>query len=148
MNYSQSSQRKHDSLLDKESLDLNVTLFNKSKNSDMGCEFKQYEGRNNDQFFDLNELWCIFLHRSVHNTRLALLQVVSNCIYGNRHGVSKQLLSGFGYDDSQSDVILKYLQWRIDNGEASQCIIGKQLTFNAKLPHYLHTYRSHIGQLD
>jgi hypothetical protein len=136
--YSNSFQTKHHSFSDKESLDLNATLFNKSKNSDTGYDFKHYKGQNDDmdeeemQFFDLFELWSIFLHRSVHKTRLALLEVVAESVYGNKKEITKDLLSWFGYDDSSCDVMMKYMKWRIDNGEKAQGIIGNQLSFLVK----------------
>ncbi len=126
------------SLSDNDALDLNATLFNKSKELTVGYQFQQYIGRdssmNDDDilFFDLHESWCLFLHRSVHKSKLALLNSVANIIYGKDHGVTKQLLSLFGYDDSSCEVKFNYFQWRINNGLVTPCISGKQLIFNIK----------------
>ena len=83
-------------------------------------------------FFDLQESWCLFLHQSVHKSKLALLNSVANIIYGEGTGVTKQLLSLLGYDDSSCEVMLNYFQWRINKGLVTQSISGKQLIFNIK----------------
>ena len=91
------------SLSDKNALDLNATHYNKSKELTIGYQFQQYIGCNssmNDDdilFFNLHESWCLFLHRLVHKSKLALLNLVANIIYGNGNGVTKDLLSLFGY---------------------------------------------------
>jgi hypothetical protein len=58
--------------------------------------------------------------------------VVAEHVYGNKKGITKDLLSWFGYGDSSCDVMMKYMKWRIDVGEVSQGIIGNQLTFLVK----------------
>ncbi len=57
---------------------------------------------------------------------------VANIIYGNGNGVTKQLLSLLGCDDSSCEVMLNYFQWRKSKGSVTQSILGKQLIFNIK----------------
>ncbi len=63
-----------ESLDENDALDLNATLFNKSKELTNGYEFEKYIGRDTSMseeevlFFDLQESWCLFLHRSVHKS--------------------------------------------------------------------------------
>jgi hypothetical protein len=104
--FSKSARIPDESQSDNYTLDLNAILFNKSKELTIGYKFEKYIGRdpsmNEDEVlsFDLHESWCLFLHRSVHKSKLALLNLVANIIYGEGTGVRKQLLSLLGYDDS------------------------------------------------
>ena len=103
-----------------------------------GHQFQRYIGRdqsmNDDdiQFFNLYELWCLFLHRSVHKTKLSVLDMISDIIYGEKQELTKELLSRFGYDESLSKVMLTYLRWKIHNGYARRSMAGKQLKYNIK----------------
>ncbi len=100
---SRSGRITDESQSDNYALDLNATLFNKSKEFTIGYDFEKYIGRdpsmNEDEvlFFDLQESWCLFL---VHKSKLALLNSVANIIYGEGSGVTNQLLSLLGYDNS------------------------------------------------
>ena len=69
---------------------------------------------------------------SIHKTKLSVLDMISNIIYGENQALTKELLSRFGYDVSSSNVKLTYLQWKIQNGYARQCLAGKQLNYNIK----------------
>ena len=135
---SQPSRITDESQSDNYTLDLNSTLFNKSKELTIGYEFEKYIGRdpsmNEDEVlsFNLHESWCLFLHRSVHKSKLALLNSVASIIYGEGTGVTKQLLSLLGYDDSSCEVMLNYFQWRKSKASVTQSLLGKQLIFNIK----------------
>jgi len=126
-----------DSQSDNYALDLNASLFNKSKELSDGYEFEKYSGRdssmNEDEvlFFDIKESWCLFLHRSVHKSKLALLNSVANIIYRDGTGVTKKLLSLLGYDDFSCEVMLNYFQWR-KSQRSIQSLVGKQLIFTIK----------------
>ncbi len=115
---------------------MKVDVSNTSKQKTIGYKFEKYIGRdpsmNEDEVlsFDLHESWCLFLHRSVHKSKLVLLNSVANIIYGEGTSVTKQLLSLLGYDDSSCEVMLNYFQWRKSKGLVTQSLLSKQLIFN------------------
>ncbi len=68
-------------------MNLEDTLFNKTKDMDMGFVFGNYAGRDylcpeDIESFDLMESWCLCIHRSWHKTRLAVLSEVAGIVYG------------------------------------------------------------------
>ena len=88
---SRSGRITDESQSDNYALDLNATLFNKSKELTNGYNFKKYIGP--DSSMNEDEV----LHRSAHKSKLALLNLVANIIYGDGTGVMNQLLSLMGY---------------------------------------------------
>ena len=71
----------------KDPLEVHLTLFNGSKKTSNGYVFGA-EDLLDDKYtpehlnsFEIFESWCLFIHRSVHKTRLALLsEVIHTCI--------------------------------------------------------------------
>ncbi len=101
----------------KDELDSHVTLFNTTKMSNKGYTFCNHEGHYNQSMpeeiepLDLFESWCLFIHRSLHKNRLALLSGVTSYVYDKSDTVMKPLLFWMGHTGDDQDVILKYLTW-------------------------------------
>ena len=81
----------------KEALHLQDSLFNKTRESETGYVFREYAGRQYKSeedmaSFDLMESWCLFIHRSLHKTRFAVLSEVAGIVYGLGEPVPNCLL--------------------------------------------------------
>ncbi len=109
---------KYEQLQVKDTLDLHVTLLNTNKMSNKGYTFQKHEGNYNQltpeeiEMLDLFELWCLFIHHSLHKIRLALLSGVTSYVYDKSDTVTKPLLFQMGYTGDDQDVILDYLTWQ------------------------------------
>ena len=119
----------------KEALHLQDSLFNKTRDIDTGYVFREYAGRQYKSeedmaSFDLMESWCLFIHRSLHKTRLAVLSEVAGIVYGLGEPVPNCLLLGFGYIYDEIDIIQKYLEWRKQNIQELPNVFGQQLTYD------------------
>lgn len=84
-------------------LQLEDTLFNKTKETESGYVFHIYAGWDDlspedMESYDLMEAWCLFIHQSVHKTRLAVAFEVACIIYGINKPVVKSILGGLGYN--------------------------------------------------
>ena len=114
---------------------LQDSLFNKTRDIETGYVFREYAGRQYKSeedmaSFDLMESWCLFIHRSLHKTRFAVLSEVAGIVYGLGEPVPNCLLLGFGYIDDEIDIIQKYLEWRKQNIQERQKVFGQQLTYD------------------
>jgi hypothetical protein len=83
-----------------------------------GYTFHKHEGNYNQltteeiDLLDLFKSWCLFIHRSLHKSRLALLSGVASYVYDTSDTVTKPLLFWMGYTGDHQDVILEYLTWQ------------------------------------
>ncbi len=108
---------KYEQLQVKDVLDLHVTLFNNTKTSNKGYPFCKHKGDYDQlmpeeiELLDLVNSWCLFIHRSLHKNRLALLSGVTSYVYDKSDTVTKPLLVGMGYTGDDQDAVLEYLTW-------------------------------------
>jgi hypothetical protein len=109
---------KYEHLQVKDALDFHVTLFNTTKMSNKRYTFCKHKGNYNQlmpeeiESLDLFKSWCLYIHRSLHKNRLALLSGVTSYVYDKSDTVTKPLLFGMGYTGDNQDVILEYLTWQ------------------------------------
>ena len=116
-------------------LHLEDSFFNKTRDIDRGYLFGKYAGRKYQseediESFDLMESWCLFIHRSLHKTRLAVLSEVAGIVYGLEETVPECLLLALGYIDHDIGTIQEYLEWRRRNIQELPNVIGNQLTYD------------------
>jgi hypothetical protein len=117
----------------KDPLDVQLTLFNASKTS-KGYVFGKKEGYSPEQIDSLEifESWCLFIHRSVHKTQLALLLKVTKFVSHKSDTILKPLLFGMGYIGDDLKEMMKYILWRATNRSQITTHLG-HLSFECKL---------------
>jgi len=114
---------------------LENTLFNETRDINTGYVFRKYARRQykceeDIASFDLMESWCLFIHQSLHKTRLAVLFEVAGIVYGLRALVAICLLLGFGYVHDEIGIIQEYLEWRKMNVQELPNVFCQQLTYD------------------
>ncbi len=117
----------------KNPLDVQLTLFNASKTS-KGYVFGKKEEYLPEHINSLEifESWCLFIHHSVHKTRLVLLLEVTKFVSHKSDTILKPLLFGMGYIGDDLKEMMKYILWRATNRSQITTHLG-HLSFECKL---------------
>ena len=83
--------------------------------------------------YDMIEAWCLFIHRSVHKSKLAVACEVGRIIYGDSEKKIQRILFGLGYDEKEIEVMTNHLSWRKKNLPQPVDSFGLQLSYECKI---------------